>query len=85
MNHSCQNWNILNFWHWDLFLVIFFYNSIQFNSAYSHLYKIFTLYKVRYEYNNKEEEQEQKRNLMALMEVYGGQRSLAFGLTTAIL
>ena len=56
------------------------YNSIQF---YSHFYKIFTLYMVRYEYTNKGEEEE-KRKLMAWIEVYGGQRSLAFEVTTAV-
>ena len=34
------------------------YNSIQF---YSHFYKIFTLYIVRYEYTNKGEEEEKKK------------------------
>ena len=34
------------------------YNSIQF---YSHFYKIFTLYIVRYEYTTKGEEEEKKK------------------------
>ena len=60
------------------------FNSIQF--YYSHFYKIFTLSIVRYEYtNNGEQEGKKKRKLMAWVEVYGGQRSLAFELTTAIL
>ena len=33
----------------------------------------------------KEKKKEKKRKLMAWVEVYGGQRSLAFELTTAIL
>ena len=37
------------------------------------------------EYTNKGEEEGKKRKLMAWIEVYGGQRSLAFELTTAIL
>ena len=59
--------------------------SIQFNSILLFtLYKLFTLYIVRQEYTNKGEE-EGKRKLMAWVEVYGGQRSLAFELTTSIL
>ena len=59
--------------------------SIQFNSILLFtLYKLFTLYVVRQEYTNKGEE-EGKRKLMAWVEVYGGQRSLAFELTTSIL
>ena len=62
------------------------FNSIQFNFIIHALYKIFTLYIVRQEYTNKgEEEGKKKRKLMAWVEVYGGQRSLAFELTTAIL
>ena len=37
---------------------------------------------VRLEYTNKGEEEGKKRKLMAWIEVYGGQRSLAFELTT---
>ena len=60
--------------------------SIQFNSILLFtLYKLFTLYIVRQEYTNKGEEEGKKRKLMAWVEVYGGQRSLAFELTTAIL
>ena len=62
--------------------------TCSFNSIYSHFYKIFTIYIVRLEYTNKEEEKKKKkkkRKLMAWMEVYGGQRSLAFELTTAML
>ena len=52
--------------------------SIQFNSILLFtLYKIFTLYIVRQEYTNKGEEEGKKRKLMAWVEVYGGQRSLA--------
>ena len=59
--------------------------SIQFNSILLFtLYKLFTLYIVRQEYTNKGEE-EGKRKLMAWVEVNGGQRSLAFELTTSIL
>ena len=36
------------------------FNSIQFN-FYSHFYKIFTLYIVRYEYTNKGEEEGKKK------------------------
>ena len=61
------------------------FNSIQFNFIIHTLYKIFTLYIVRQEYTNKGEEEGKKRKLMAWVEVYGGQRSLAFELTTAIL
>ena len=62
------------------------FNSIQFNFIIHALYKIFTLYIVRQEYTNKgEEEGKKKRKLMAWVEVYGGQRSVAFELTTAIL
>ena len=61
------------------------FNSIQFNFIIHALYKIFTLYIVRQEYTNKGEEEGKKRKLMAWVEVYGGQRSLAFELTTAIL
>ena len=53
-------------------------------AIYSHFYKIFTLCIVRQEYTNKGEEGK-KRKLMAWVEVYGGQRSLAFELTTATL
>ena len=58
----------------------------QFNFYYSHFNKIFTSYIVRQEYTNKgqEEGKKKKRKLMAWVEVYGGQRSLAFELTTAI-
>ena len=60
--------------------------SIQFNSILLFtLYKLFTLYIVRQEYTNKGEEEGKKRKLMAWVEVYGGQRSLAFELTTSIL
>ena len=60
--------------------------SIQFNSILLFtLYKVFTLYIVRQEYTNKGEEEGKKRKLMAWVEVYGGQRSLAFELTTSIL
>ena len=55
--------------------------SIQF---YSHFYKIFTLYKYGRNTLIKKKKKE-KRKLMAWIEVYGGQRSLAFELTTAIL
>ena len=53
--------------------------SSQFNSILLFtLYKIFTLCIVRQEYTNKgEEEAKKKRKLMAWVEVYGGQRSLA--------
>ena len=51
---------------------------IQFNFIHTF---IFTLNLLRKEYTNKEEEKE-KRGLMAWIEVYGGQRSLAFELTT---
>ena len=61
------------------------FNSIQFNFIIHALYKICTLYIVRQEYTNKGEEEGKKRKLMAWVEVYGGQRSLAFELTTAIL
>ena len=62
------------------------FNSIQFNFIIHALYKIFTLYIVRQEYTNQgEEEGKKKRKLMAWVEVYGGQRSVAFELTAAIL
>ena len=63
------------------------FNSIQFNFIIHALYKIFTLYIVRQEYTNKGEEEgkKKKKKLMAWVEVYGGQRSVAFKLTTAIL
>ena len=61
-------------------------NTIQFNFIiHTCLYKIFTLYIVRQEYTNKGEEEGKKRKLMAWVEVYGGQRSLAFELTTGCL
>ena len=73
----------------NLFLILLFWiSSIQFNSIFLfRLYKIFTLYIVRQEYTNKgsEEEGKKKRKLMAWVEVYGGQRSLAFELTTESL
>ena len=55
--------------------------SVQFNSIqfYSHFYKIFTLYIALIKKKKK-----QKRKFMAWIEVYGGQRSLAFELTTAV-
>ena len=60
--------------------------QVQFNSILLFtLYKLFTLYIVRQEYTNKGEEEGKKRKLMAWVEVYGGQRSLAFELTTSIL
>ena len=63
------------------------FNSIQFNFIIHALYKICTLYIVRQEYTNKGEEEgkKKKKKLMAWVEVYGGQRSVAFKLTTAIL
>ena len=61
------------------------FNSIQFNFIIHALYKIFTLYIVRQEYTNQGEEGKKKRKLMAWVEVYGGQRSVAFELTAAIL
>ena len=57
------------------------FNSIQF--YYSHFIKYFLHYIVRQEYTNKGEEEGKKRKLMAWVEVYGGQGSLAFELTTA--
>ena len=61
-------------------------SPVQFNSIYSHFYKIFTIYIVRLEYTNKEKKKKKKkRKLMAWIEVYGGQRNLAFELTTAML
>ena len=61
------------------------FNSIQFNFIIHTLENIFTLYIVRQEYTNKGVEEGKKRKLMAWVEVYGSQRSLAFELTTAIL
>ena len=63
------------------------WGSYKFNSILLFaLYKIFfTLYIVRQEYTNKGEEEGKKRKLMAWVEVYGGQRSLAFELTTATM
>ena len=46
---------------------------------------MFTLYIVRWEKLIKEKKKEKKGKLMAWVEVYGGQRSLALKLTTAIL
>ena len=57
------------------------FNSIQF--LLFTLYKIFILYIVRQEYTNKGKEEGKKRKLMVWVEVYGGQGSLAFELTTA--